>query len=64
VIFAQQGVHGVNADRRRQPLVAVIILLMVLMAIFNEAGCGANFALVPHCNPCERISATPLISAG
>jgi hypothetical protein len=31
---------------------------MVLMAIFNEAGCGANFALVPHCNPCERISAT------
>lgn len=23
------------------------------MAIFNEAGCGANFALVPHCNPCK-----------
>ncbi|KAF8749403.1 Nitrate transporter [Rhizoctonia solani] len=24
---------------------------LVVMAIFNEAGCGANFALVPHCNP-------------
>jgi nitrate/nitrite transporter NarK len=44
--------------------VAIIIVLMVLMAIFNEAGCGANFALVPHCNPCELISAAPLTSAG
>jgi len=31
--------------------VAVIIGLMVLLATFNEQGCGANFALVPHCNP-------------
>ncbi|KAG8720341.1 hypothetical protein FRC09_009736 [Ceratobasidium sp. 395] len=30
---------------------ATIIGIFVVMAIFNEAGCGANFALVPHCNP-------------
>jgi NNP family nitrate/nitrite transporter-like MFS transporter len=59
-LFVLSRVHGCKADRRP---VAVIILLMVLMAIFNEAGCGANFALVPHCNPCKCISATPLTSA-
>ncbi|KAG8731697.1 hypothetical protein FRC10_001569 [Ceratobasidium sp. 414] len=31
--------------------VATVIGIFVVMAIFNEAGCGANFALVPHCNP-------------
>ncbi|KAG8718164.1 hypothetical protein FRC08_005818 [Ceratobasidium sp. 394] len=33
------------------PHLATIIGIFVVMAIFNEAGCGANFALVPHCNP-------------
>ncbi|KAF8698568.1 Major Facilitator Superfamily, partial [Rhizoctonia solani] len=33
------------------PQLATIIGIFVVMAIFNEAGCGANFALVPHCNP-------------
>ncbi|CAE6377573.1 unnamed protein product [Rhizoctonia solani] len=33
------------------PQLATIIGVFVIMAIFNEAGCGANFALVPHCNP-------------
>ncbi|QRV85668.1 major facilitator superfamily transporter [Ceratobasidium sp. AG-Ba] len=33
------------------PHLATVIGIFVVMAIFNEAGCGANFALVPHCNP-------------
>lgn len=33
------------------PDLATVIGIFVVMAIFNEAGCGANFALVPHCNP-------------
>ncbi|KAF8599086.1 putative high affinity nitrate transporter protein 2 [Ceratobasidium sp. AG-I] len=33
------------------PELATVIGIFVVMAIFNEAGCGANFALVPHCNP-------------
>ncbi|KAB5593145.1 Nitrate transporter [Ceratobasidium theobromae] len=37
--------HGSTPD------LATIIGIFVVMAIFNEAGCGANFALVPHCNP-------------
>jgi len=40
-----------NLKNGEKPSLAIIVLLMVLMAIFNEAGCGANFALVPHCNP-------------
>jgi MFS transporter, NNP family, nitrate/nitrite transporter len=32
-------------------LVGSFTAIMVLCAIFNEAGNGANFALVPHCNP-------------
>jgi NNP family nitrate/nitrite transporter-like MFS transporter len=40
-----------NMKNGDKPSLAIIILLMVIMAIFNEAGCGANFALVPHCNP-------------
>jgi MFS transporter, NNP family, nitrate/nitrite transporter len=33
--------------------VATVIGVMVVLAIFNEMGNGANFALVPHCNPCK-----------
>jgi NNP family nitrate/nitrite transporter-like MFS transporter len=38
-------------EKKEKPSLAIIIVLMVLLAMFNEAGCGANFALVPHCNP-------------
>jgi NNP family nitrate/nitrite transporter-like MFS transporter len=32
-------------------LVGAVIGLYVIIAIFNEAANGSNFALVPHCNP-------------
>jgi len=44
-------------------LVGVFILLMILCAIFCEAGNGANFALVPHCNPNSNGSMTGLVGA-
>jgi len=45
------ALHLDNPHEQREtvPPIAIIILLMVLIAIFNEAGCGANFALVPYC---------------
>lgn len=36
--------------------VAIVMVFIVLIAIFNEMGNGANFSLVPHCNPCKRLS--------
>jgi hypothetical protein len=38
------------------PPVAILLVLIVLLAIATEQGCGANFALVPHCNPCTPFS--------
>jgi NNP family nitrate/nitrite transporter-like MFS transporter len=32
-------------------LVAVIIVIFVILALFNEVANGVNFSLVPHCNP-------------
>jgi NNP family nitrate/nitrite transporter-like MFS transporter len=46
------GVYIDNAlEGEKKPSLAIIIVLMIFLAIFNEQGCGANFALVPHCNP-------------
>uniref|UniRef100_A0A0W0F1J7 Nitrate/nitrite transporter n=1 Tax=Moniliophthora roreri TaxID=221103 RepID=A0A0W0F1J7_MONRR len=42
---------GFYIDSRPDPPLGVFVLLMALCALFNEAGNGANFALVPHCNP-------------
>lgn len=36
-------------------LVTVIIVIFILLAIANGAGNGANFALVPHCNPGKQF---------
>ncbi|KAK7682148.1 hypothetical protein QCA50_014735 [Cerrena zonata] len=42
---------GLYIDNTTNPSLTVIIVIFVLLAIANEAGNGANFALVPHCNP-------------
>ncbi|EIN13059.1 nitrate transporter [Punctularia strigosozonata HHB-11173 SS5] len=42
---------GLYIDSRSNPSLAVVVVLFVLMAFFNEAANGANFSLVPHCNP-------------
>ncbi|KDQ57288.1 hypothetical protein JAAARDRAFT_70218 [Jaapia argillacea MUCL 33604] len=42
---------GLYMDSHPHPDLTVIIVFIVFMAIFNEVGNGANFALVPHCNP-------------
>ena len=34
-------------------IVATVIGMIVLVAMASEAAAGANFSLVPHCNPCE-----------
>lgn len=36
--------------------VATIMGVFSLAAIFSEVGNGANFALVPHCNPNNNVS--------
>ncbi|KAF5373189.1 hypothetical protein D9758_001491 [Tetrapyrgos nigripes] len=52
---------GLYIDSMTDPSLGVFILLMVLCAIFNEAGNGANFALVPHCNPYSNGSMSGLV---
>ena len=42
---------GLYIDSKR-PDLATVIGVMVILALFNEMGNGANFALVPHCNAC------------
>lgn len=39
-------------DDRFGHSVAEVIVLLVVLAIANEATNGVNFSLVPHCNPC------------
>ncbi|KAK7058497.1 hypothetical protein VNI00_002131 [Paramarasmius palmivorus] len=54
---------GFYIDSRPDPSLGIFILLMILCAIFNEAGNGANFALVPHCNPNSNGSMSGLVGA-
>jgi len=42
---------GTVASGASRPELSVIMGLVSLLAIFNEMANGANFALVPHCNP-------------
>ncbi|THU96332.1 nitrate transporter [Dendrothele bispora CBS 962.96] len=54
---------GLYIDSTPNPSLGIFILLMVLCAIFCEAGNGANFALVPHCNPNSNGSMCGLVGA-
>lgn len=42
---------GVYIDSRESTSLAAVIVILVILALFDEAGNGANFSLVPHCNP-------------
>ncbi|EPQ53161.1 nitrate/nitrite porter [Gloeophyllum trabeum ATCC 11539] len=54
---------GVYIDGRPHPSLGVAIVLFLLTALFNEAGNGANFALVPHCNPNSNGLMTGIVGA-
>ncbi len=47
---------GLYIDSRKRPDLTTVIGVMVILALFNEMGNGANFALVPHCNACLCLS--------
>jgi MFS transporter, NNP family, nitrate/nitrite transporter len=45
------------------PSLAVLIVVMIILAIFDEIGNGANFSLVPHCNPGSNGLMTGIVGA-
>jgi len=46
-----------------KPSLAILMLLIVLLAITTEQGCGANFSLVPHCNPYSNGVMSGIVAA-
>ncbi|KAH9836835.1 major facilitator superfamily domain-containing protein [Rhodofomes roseus] len=54
---------GVYIDSRSDPSLAAVIVIFVILALFNEAGNGANFSLVPHCNPNSNGFMTGIVGA-
>ncbi|KAI0086011.1 major facilitator superfamily domain-containing protein [Irpex rosettiformis] len=53
--------HHVSASST--PSLAVTIILLVLVALVNEIANGANFSLVPHCNPNSNGFMTGIVGA-
>ncbi|KAF8554961.1 nitrate transporter [Imleria badia] len=45
---------GMYIDNHQHPSLSVVIGLIVILAMANEAANGVNFSLVPHCNPCSN----------
>ncbi|KAG8771705.1 hypothetical protein FRB91_000940 [Serendipita sp. 411] len=45
------------------PSLAIVMVFIVLIAIFNEMGNGANFSLVPHCNPYSNGMMSGIVGA-
>ncbi|KAI0695731.1 major facilitator superfamily domain-containing protein [Cytidiella melzeri] len=43
--------HHHSLSPSTTPSLTVIIVLMILLGLVNEMANGANFSLVPHCNP-------------
>ncbi|OCH89835.1 nitrate transporter [Obba rivulosa] len=54
---------GVYIDRHDNPKLAVVVVLFIIVAIFNEIANGANFSLVPHCNPNSNGFMTGIVGA-
>ncbi|KAL4248389.1 Nitrate/nitrite transporter [Abortiporus biennis] len=54
---------GFYVDSKEHPSLAIVIVLFTITAIFNEAGNGANFSLVPHCNPNSNGLMSGLVGA-
>lgn len=44
-------------------IVSIVIVLMVILACFDEIANGANFSLVPHCNPGSNGFMTGIVGA-
>lgn len=45
---------GLYINNSHRPSLTVVMVLLVILAMANEAANGANFSLVPHCNPCSN----------
>lgn len=54
---------GLYINSREYPSLAVIIVLFTITAVFDEMGNGANFSLVPHCNPNSNGLMSGLVGA-
>ncbi|PCH33008.1 nitrate transporter [Wolfiporia cocos MD-104 SS10] len=54
---------GVYVDSREHSSLAAVIPTFIIMAIFNQAANGANFSLVPHCNPNSNGIMTGIVGA-
>ncbi|KAF9239852.1 major facilitator superfamily domain-containing protein [Melanogaster broomeanus] len=54
---------GVYIDKHSEPSLTIIIVLFIILAMANEAANGANFSLVPHCNPCSNGFMTGIVGA-
>ncbi|KAI0035447.1 nitrate transporter [Vararia minispora EC-137] len=54
---------GLYIEGRAHPSLAVVIVFIIIIAVFNEAANGANFALVPHCNPNSNGAMCGLVGA-
>jgi len=50
-------------DHGHKPSLVVVMVLIVFLAIFTEQGCGANYSLVPHCNPYSNGAMSGLVAA-
>ena len=53
---------GLYIDRHHSSL-AVVIVLMIITGAIDEMGNGANFSLVPHCNPSSNGLMTGIVGA-
>ncbi|PVF95348.1 nitrate transporter [Serendipita vermifera] len=58
---------GIYIEKKVQsghsPSLAIVMVFIVLIAIFNEMGNGANFSLVPHCNPYSNGMMSGIVGA-
>ncbi|KAI5984371.1 major facilitator superfamily domain-containing protein [Pisolithus marmoratus] len=45
---------GLYIDSNQHPSLTIVIVFLVLTGIVCDAANGANFSLVPHCNPCSN----------
>ena len=52
-----------NVSDAKTPPLPTIIALIVLVALFDEMANGANFSLVPHCNPDSNGFVTGIVGA-
>jgi len=50
-------------EQGQKPSLAILLVLIVLLAITTEQGCGANFGLVPHCNPYSNGAMSGLVAS-